>query len=153
MTAKQTVLAILCAGAIGVLVGRFSLPARVITETKIVEKRVTDTHIDKTDRSVTKVTETKSPDGSVTKVTEIRKDVDISRDKHAETDKTEESKKEVVRESARWSLNALGMTSLTSPPASIQYGAQVEYRLFGPFRTGVFGFANGNFGVSLGVQF
>lgn len=143
--------------ALGLAVGRYSLPAKVVTkevvkvEIKEVEKKVTNKHNDKT----VVIVETKKPDGTV--VTEKRivdkSTTDTKTD--TSTDTKSESNKETTKEYAKnqYSIRALVGKDFTNFSAPMVYGAAFDRKFFGPITVGVFGFTNGLGGVSVGLNF
>jgi hypothetical protein len=138
----------------GAAVGRFSLPAKVVTKTETktvvqtveVEKKADTSHI------VTTVTETKAPNGAVTKVTKTEDNVSIvtgtQLSQSASSD--QKSTKEVTYQANRWTLQALTTIDFS---AKRSYGGEVSYRILGPFSVSALGLSNGTLGVGLGVSF
>lgn len=157
MSTKSTLLCICAAGVIGVAVGRFSLPAKVVvkTQTVEVEKRVAVTDRAKQDNSVTTVTTTKKPDGTITTVTETRKDVHTDVVSRSKTDDTKDSRTEktTTYDRGKFTISGLIITSPLSGQAPMAYGLDVSYRVLGPFSVNALGATNGLVGIGLGVSF
>lgn len=143
--------------AVGVAVGRYTLPAKVVTkeivkvEIREVEKKVTNKHTDK----VVVIVETKKPDGTV--VTEKRivdkSVIDTVTDKTKDT--KSESNKETTKEYAKnaYSIRALVGKDFSSAASPLVYGAAFDRKFLGPITVGVFGFTSGLGGVSVGLNF
>jgi len=142
---------------LGVAVGRYSLPAKVVTkevvkvEIREVEKKVTDKHTN----TVTVVVETKKPDGTVVIEKRIVDKSTIETKSDKNTDTKSESNKETTKEYAKnqYSLRAMvgkDLTNLTSP---MVFGAAFDRKFLGPITLGVFGFSSGLGGVSVGLNF
>lgn len=143
--------------AIGVAVGRYTLPAKVVTkeivkvEIREVEKKVTNKHTDK----VIVIVETKKPDGTV--VTEKRivdkSVIDTITDKTKDT--KSESNKETTKEYVKnqYSVRALVAKDFSNATSPLVYGAAFDRKFFGPITVGVFGFTSGLGGVSVGLNF
>ena len=131
MSIKQGILALLVAFLIGAAVGRYSLPAKVVTKT--IVQRV--------DHSTIQRVETKRPDGTDTIVTSVKRDVDL----RSENDKT------VTNDVQRWSL--LGVAGIGLKDRAPAYGAEINYRLLGPVEVGAVGLTSGFVGVSVGIRF
>lgn len=155
---KRQIIAIAAAALIGLALGRYSLPAKVITKTETIEvdKKQSETDSNKQDHSVIIITKTVNPDGTTKTVTEIKKDVENqSETKTSEEDsKDTKTSKEVIYDSGKWSLSALAVTKpLSSLHPAITYGADISYKILGPFQVGVLGLTDGTLGVSFGITF
>lgn len=137
--------------------GRFSTPDHVKIETKIVEveKKTTDTELNKDKHKETTTVEITKPDGTKEKTTKTVEDTktDKTTKSTEETDRTEESSKEVSRGS-KVTLAALGGVSLnltgTSP---ILYGGILTKPVLGPITIGVWGLSNATTGLAVGLTF
>jgi hypothetical protein len=152
--------ALLCiAGALllGGAIGRFTLPAKVVTKTITAEtdKKQSETDRNTQNHTVITTTTTKKPDGSVvTIVTQRNNVVTSSQTKAKETDsKHSETDKTVTYNTSRWFIGALAVSRPFSGTLGIKYGGEASYRLIGPFRVGVLGVSDGTLGASLGIQF
>lgn len=164
MTPYQKILIVIATLLVGVGVGRYSLPAKIVTEveTKIAEKevikwkekRVTEKQNDK---SVV-IIETRLPDGTVRIEKHIldKGTVKIDSNKAGESskDSTTDTKSSTTVEYSKraWHLAALVSPSLTGPVPSLSYGLLVERRILGPFYLGAFGLTNKTVGFSLGME-
>lgn len=134
--------------AVSFAVGRYTVPKSVTTEVKqtVVEKENKNIN-QKVD---TTKTETDKPDGTKTIVTISHVNTtDKSTTKNAE--KTD-SKTVTVSQSNHLIIEGLVGLDVTNSTGLI-YGAQISNNLIGPVRIGIFGFTDGKFGVSLGLQF
>ena len=143
---------------VGVAAGRFSLPAKVITqiETQTIEKIVYKESKDINKDKVVVIEETINPDGSKTKKTTITDKSTITVNKDQTTDTASNSHSETVVDYGKnaFMISALASTSiLTDNQQSIAFGAHVQKRLLGPIYAGMFGFTDKRFGVSLGLTF
>jgi len=158
MSTKHAVISICIAAVIGVAIGRFSLPAKVVTKTETVEvdKKLSQTDSNKQDHKIVTIVETKKPDGTVTKTTTIKDDsTQQSNTKISEQDnKDSKSSKEVTYNTQRWSISALAVDRPANvSSAEIAYGAHVQYRILGPFTVGGMVLTDKTVGVSLGITF
>lgn len=144
MSPKYIVLSCAVCLLAGTGLGRFSLPAKVVTKTIVVDNTRTDTKID--DHSTT--TTTKKPDGTI--ITVIHKDVGTT--KHETEQARTETEKIVTRNTERWTISALAVTRISTKP-QLLYGGQVEYRILGPFKVGALVLQDGTIGASLGFSF
>lgn len=157
--ANKTIIGLVVAALVlGGLIGRFSLPAKIVikTETKESDKKQSDIDSNKQDHTVTTITQTKKPDGSVVTNTTIQNNViTLSQKETQESDiKSSKTDKETTYNTARWSISALAVTNVSlGTKLSPAYGGSVAYRLIGPFSVGVLGISDGIMGVSLGIQF
>lgn len=138
---------------IGAAIGRYSLPAKVITETKIVEKEVEKKKIDKD--KVTIITTTIKPDG--TKVTETKIvdksviTVDIDKNKIIDKETVTTFNNNNFHVSALIGHNFGNNTDLLLNNTFV-YGISVEKRFIGPLYLGVWGMTDKSLGISAGVN-
>lgn len=150
MTTKQTILGLVVSLLAGVAIGRFTLPAKIVTKTQVVEDKTAQQ--DKQDNSVTTVTQTKKPDGTVTTVTQI--DNHIKTDTHSTDNKDTKTDKEVTYNTARWTIAASAeFKPLSGLHPSVTYGGEVLYRVLGPIQVGVTAYTDGTVGGLLGISF
>jgi hypothetical protein len=126
MNIRQSAITIILSLGVGYGVGRYILPAKIITETKEVIKEVEVTKKD----VITTIKEDKRPDGSIHKETII-------------TDRTtidKESKKEfqqlqlIINKKPQWKANLLGGYDFQE--RTPQYGLGIEKRYMGPLFLG-----------------
>jgi hypothetical protein len=150
MTTKISIVGAL---VLGLVLGRYTLPAKVVTKTETIEKLVTQTNTNTEDHSKTTVTQTKKPDGTVVTTTTTSNDIDTKTTQKSKDDKDTETQKTVSYDTSRIGLNALGLTKPFSSTPTMVYGGQIEYRLIGPIKTGIIGLSDGTVGISIGVQF
>lgn len=144
---------------VGLAIGRFSLPAKVITktETKIVEKIVEATHKDIKTDTVVVITETTDKEGVKTKKTVItdktKTEVDI--DKKTNTNTTAKTEKIVQYDKNSLVISALVGTDTFSSGGSSNpiFGGHVQKRLIGPIYMGIWGLSNKTFGASIALTF
>lgn len=157
MTNKHVAVSIGGALLAGVAVGRFTLPAKVVTKEHTVEVTKVVTVTDKTvkDNSHVKTTETKKPDGTVVTVTETDKNVvtDTDTNKRALDDKVQDKEKTVTYDKGKFTLNVITAVNPIQPGQGLMYGGSVTYRFFGPFNVGALGLSNGTMGASFGISF
>lgn len=127
---------------IGLTLGRFSLPSKVVTKTE------TQKETQVSDHSV--ITRVRSPNGVVT--TTIKKDIEATRKSDATSEKI------TTRDTARWLVSGIvgaevGGTFSNFTPL---YGASVQYRILGPIYIGAqaIKLSPGMFaGASVGIAF
>lgn len=136
---------------VGVALGYYALPTRVITETKIVEveKKTEVTERDKHKKTVTK--EVVKPDGSKETTTTTEEDTKTNKKERTSDTTSTEARKEVVYEKGSVNISALAGASSVSGP--IIYGAAVTKRVLGPFTAGAWVLTSPTVGVSLGLTF
>lgn len=141
---KQLLLGLLLL-LIGVAVGRYSLPA------KIMEKTITDTQkdIQKDDHTITTVVSVKQPDGTVTTTTEQKNDVTTTSEQH----KHQDAEKTVTYNTQKVTLSALMTTRPFSGIPMTAYGGVLQYRVLGGITVGVLGVSDGTLGVTIGLAF
>lgn len=160
---------------IGAAVGRFSLPAKVVTKTetktvtqtvtKVVTKTVYQKAVVDDKNKVTTITTTVSPNGTKTTTTTITDKSIIS----SNTDKTAQSNSNTASNSSSdtvstktttyskndWLVSGIAASRipLSSGGSPIEYGAAVNRRILGPIYVGGFGLSGGTYGVSAGLSF
>lgn len=161
---KKITVLLLAAFAIGIIVGKYTIPAKVVvkTEEKIVTKEVIKWKEKKVkneskDKEVV-IIEIKYPDGTVRKEKRIVDKgtlrIDYSKEGSKESTKTEERKTEVSQINSKYDWHVSGMVSPKDfSKDSIEYGLSVERRILGPFYLGIYGTTNRSFGGLLGVSF
>lgn len=141
---------------IGLVLGRYSLPFRKLTETASTDVKQTSQASlkDTDDHTVKTVTVTHKPDGTVTTQTVIRKDVQTETKTVATANDTKHSdtKTEVVYDNRKTTVSGLAVTNLANP-TSLSYGVIIQERILGPVSVGALGTTSGMFGVTLGVTF
>jgi hypothetical protein len=141
---------------VGLALGRYSLPAKVVvkTEVKTVEKVVQDTTKNEKKNTTTVVTETKKPDGTDITTTEIvDKDQIISNtDTTTNTSTDSTSSKTTTYDTGSLSVAGLAGVQFGGGNA-VTYGLHVQKKLLGPVNIGVFGFTDKLFGASIGLRF
>jgi len=144
---------------IGVAVGRYTLPAKIVikTETKTIEKLVEDINKKENSNKVIKIVEKTEKDGTVTKTTEIvdKSTTDTNTKIVKDTDSSSKTEKTTTYAKNDWHFAALAGTGLFDKglSQSVVYGIGVQKRLIGPFYVGAFGFSNKFAGASLGMSF
>lgn len=141
----------------GIGIGRFTLPAKVVTQVKTIEvvKQVLVQDTSKADHSVSTTTETRKADGTVTIVTQRKNDIDtkIDRKVATNTDKTSESTKTTEYDTRRLSLSVITAARPLSPSQGMSYGGSLQYRVLGPITGGILGLSDGTVGISIGLMF
>lgn len=146
MNVKELVIGVVLSLLIGIGIGRYTLPAKIISN-EIDNKNIV-TNVAQTDNSVQVVTKIQKPDGTVITTTKIDKHVDTNTTSK-EKDTTEKHK-EIVYDAPKWSIAALASTDFRG---SVAYGGSASYRIIGPINVGVFGLTSGVAGVSFGISF
>jgi hypothetical protein len=141
---------------LGTAVGRYTLPAKVVTKTEVqtVTKVVKDTNRDKKDNTVTTIVETKKPDGTIVKQTQIvdQNQTITQTNTNSNTNSNSTYTQKDTRDVGQLGVNALvGLRLGTGEPLS--YGLSVQRRLLGPVEIGAFGFTDKLVGFSLGLRF
>lgn len=147
---------IVIVGAAGAFAaGRWTLPEKIKTETKIVEveKKTTEKskNVQKRKKKITK-TIVKS-DGSKEITEEETEDTDTKTDvkKITEKEKDTEKSKEVVNSTSKITISALAGYDFTN--TKVVFGASITRPILGPLTFGIFGLTNLSFGGSIGLTF
>lgn len=154
---KQKLGPVLLALLIGVAMGYFATPTKVVTKTEIkeVEKKVDETQKDTKKNKVYLRTETILPDGTRKIETKIvdKDTIDVSTS--SETDKSTDTttEKTVERTHDGLIIYALGGAKLTDWTSGPEWGAGVQKRVLGPFWLGVYGTNKLAAGVTVGLSF
>lgn len=142
-------------------VGRYTVPAKVKIETKVVEVEKKTTNENKQDKRNTHTetvkTEIKKSDGTdtiTTKTTSDTKSIDdtkviINDQKSTNIDST----KTITSSSSTINLSLLGGASLLHPDQGFLIGGSISTKLIGPSTIGLWGLNNGTAGLSLGLNF
>lgn len=149
---------------LGLAIGRFTLPSKVIEkerivyQDKIIEKKVTTSNTQKKDHKVYTKIEKTLPDGTKTVETKIVNDSSLNNNTNIVSDKTEdksqvsESEKSITR-SQQSTLISLAMKVDLNQTSKLAYGLSVNQRVLGPVYLGAFGFTDKSFGLSVGLAF
>jgi hypothetical protein len=141
----KLILALIACFLLGLGVGYFSLPQKVVTQVEVKEKIVTVTEKVKADNVVTVYREIQRPDGTK----EIRSrtfDKSVSTEAETKDDsKSVSETKTVERKQPDWKVAGLATTT--------GYGASIERRILGPIFLGAFGLSSGMAGISVGLLF
>lgn len=141
---------------VGLAIGRYTLPAKVVVKTEVqtVEKVVQDTKRDDKKNTTTIVTETKKPDGTDIKTTETVDKDQITSNTATNTDITTDSTTSKTTTYNTGSLSVAGLAGVQFGGGNtITYGLHVQKKLLGPIDIGVFGFTDKLFGASIGLRF
>ena len=149
---KNQVILLVVALAVAFAFGRYSVSqtptVSVTADTKSLDKKQTaqDTH------TVTKTTETVAPSGA--KTIDVTTTTDTVT-KVVDTDKQEDKTNSVTTPSkqSKWNVAVIGGIDATNIAKGLTYGASVNKEVIGPVTAGVYGLSNGNFGVSIGLNF
>ena len=141
---KNNVILIIVCIAIGAAVGYYIKPDRVETKIQTVEvvKEVKDTKTNEVKVEVIK------PDGTRTITTHTNTETKTTKDS---TSKTEENRLVENKKSTLHVSLLSGVDSISSP--TLIYGGSISKNVLGPISVGGFGFTNGLFGVSIGLNF
>lgn len=155
MTTKTKVIIVIVSLATAFAVGRYTVPTKVVTETKVVEveKKTVEEDKNQNKQKRTTITVQKKPSGEETTTTTIDESVNTDRQtKVVATDKTaSDTKKEVVSQAGGTTISAMAGLDLRN--ASTIYGAHVNTQIIGPINAGAFGLSNGSCGLTLGLRF
>jgi len=161
MSNKVKVAIVATALIISFAFGRYLTPVKIKTETKTVEVvkvvkvKVKDTTKQKRKESL--ITEITYPDGRKERIVKVIE----NDDEHSKTDTAENSEKdltnttskEVVKNSSRLNVSALGGVDFSKGYAQPVFGAAVTKDIVGPVSIGIWGLSNGTIGASVGVSF
>lgn len=148
MTDHAKVLVVFSLLTIAFITGRESAPVKTVTETKIVtqvvEKESTSKQIDK-NIVVQKITK---PDGTKIETMTDKSTYDSVMQESKKDTSISDVKKEVISGSSSVSTQILAAYQ----SGTITYGLEVSKRVLGPIRVGGFGYKNGMFGISAGLD-
>lgn len=162
-TAK-IIAALIVSFLLGAAVGRYSLPAKIVTTEKtvyqdrVVIKEVEAKHVDKKDNKITIRIETIKPDGTRTIETKIiDKDETIvvdhsSKDSSHDTSVVTQIDKTVTYNTQSWIISA-GLDSNAASFPSYGFGGSIQKRILGPIYIGAFGYSDKSFGTNIGIAF
>lgn len=126
--------------------GRFS--ANSPPNTKVAENTKIDDQINK-DTHKTTVTVTKQePSGEKITTTTTNVDTVVAENKKTDSITTTE-----VTQNKQPSINLSALVGVDIKDFTPVYGASAQKRFLGPITLGLFGLTNGNFGVSVGLEF
>lgn len=162
MTTKYKIIIVVVSLTAAFAAGRYTVPSKVITETKIVEveKKTQDQKQDvaKNVKKRTETTETLKPDGEKTTTIVVTEETvtDKKTDKTTIVDKAkdEESRKEVISNQDKVIVSLLGGAKLINPGINpLVYGLSITKPVLGPIAIGAWGLNNGTFGMSIGLTF
>lgn len=157
------VVAVLLAG--GIIIGRYTLPERVITktETQVVTKEVTKTvEVDKTDYYKNKVlieTTTTKPDGTVIKQRKfVDKSVVLNDDEKNTTDDKSSTTTTTTQTDTTYNTGYKGSVKIVYAKhldnlSEDIYGIEVDKKLIGPLVISGLGLTDKTIGLGLGVNF
>jgi hypothetical protein len=151
----------------GLAIGRFTLPAKVVTKTQIQIQtqevvKVQTQYVQTKDANKDYIrTETKQPDGTIVIKTEIvDKSITHTDDEKVTNDMKSSNTTVTQDKTITFAKNDWHISALASPSgdnkllnSSLAYGAHVERRIIGPFYLGAFGLSNNTMGLSVGVSF
>ena len=167
MSNKKLLAALGVALVEGLALGRFTLPAKVVTkveyktEIKEVIKWKTQYAKQEDKNKDIVIIETKYPDGRVVREKHITDKgvihIDKKEDGSKETDTKTDKKEETVTTYSKNDWHFMGMTSPSAVDkpfgGTLSYGLMIEKRIIGPFYLGGFGLTNGVLGVGVGIGF
>lgn len=157
------VVAVLLAG--GIIIGRYTLPQRIITktETQVVTKEVTKTvEVDKTDYYKNKVlieTTTTKPDGTVIKQRKfVDKSVVLNDDEKNTTDDKSSITTTTTQTDTTYNTGYKGSVKIVYAKhldnlSEDIYGVEVDKKLIGPLVISGLGLTDKTIGLGLGVNF
>lgn len=126
--------------------GRYTVPTKVKTDEKVEKKKDETKNTDKTKHKVTTIT----TDTSGHKIEVITEDDTTKQTNHIVSDTTKEKTKEVSSQGG--TLNVLGLVKRNASTGQLDLGAGVTKDILGPINLGIFGYQNGDLGVSLGLR-
>lgn len=132
MTLKHVIAGMAVSLALGLGLGRYSMPAKVVTKTQIKTVTLRQDH----------TIVVRKPDGTV----EVHRDIVTGVHQDAL------QSKETTRDMPRWQLGIMAGVKpfKTETPA---YGASLDYRLLGPVNAGIWGLTNGMVGARVSLAF
>ena len=154
---KQKFGPFLLALIVGLALGYFATPTKVVTKTEIkeVERKTDDTKTDnKKDKIFIKV-ETILPDGTRKIETKIVDKGTITIDSSSETDRSTDTvtEKTVERSHDALIIYGLGGVKLSDWQSGPEIGLGLQRRMLGPFWLGLYGTNKLSAGVTVGISF
>lgn len=156
MSNRTKIIIAVIALAASFLAGKYTTPAKVVTEIKTVEveKKVEQKDVEKEKHKKTVIV--KNKDGSsTTTITDDSASTDRSKTTDDVAKRTDE-KKEVTRDGALTSISILAGLQVPFDPSTtlsqIKYGIHVHKEILGPITVGAFGFTDRTFGLSMGLN-
>ncbi len=151
---KVQIIGIMFLVVVGYGFGRYAQPAKVVTETKVVEveKKTTETEAERNRHKTTVTHEVTKPDGSQEKTTTTEESTETVKKGSSTSDTATETafrSETTYKDSINLSLLA-GAGSLSGP---IVYGGAATKRIIGPITGGAWALTSGVVGVSIGLSF
>lgn len=161
MSARTKVIIVMALMAVSAAAGRFTVPTKVVIETKTVEiikeVKVKDKDSIKNRHKNTTIVVDTHPDGSSTKTTTISDNTSSEKHETAtstkESDITDTAHKQVESDSSRVSISVLAGVNPFSPQSGITYGGHISSKVLGPITIGLFGLTSGIIGPTVGITF
>ena len=146
MTAKQyEIIAALILTAF--IIGRYSAPEKIVTETKTVTVEVEKKDVEKEANQEKTVTEIKYPSGETVTRTKVRHDT-VSLLKESNSDKVMTDDKKTVENNAGTSFSVMAGVK----DWSLIYGISATKPILGPITLGIWGLSDASFGLQLGLR-
>jgi len=148
---KNTIITSIICTVVGIAIGYYSLPAKIVTETKIQTEMqvVHDTQTIKHDNIVTVVT--KAVDGSTITTT---KDLSVESDQSEEISNENSTAEATSTKSYdKGTLNIGALSTIDLSNGRISYGAYLTKSVLGPFTLGLQVTNSPAFGIMVGLSF
>lgn len=163
MSNLKKILIVLGILLIGVAIGRYTLPAKVVTKIetreviKEVVKEVEKQSKEKKNNKIVLIVETTLPDGTKRKETKIIDKgiltIDLSKDTTTDRETEKETSNTTTVENSNNSNNFHLSVMAATDLNKMKYGLSASSRVLGPITAGFFGFTDASVGVSLGIMF
>lgn len=150
MSPKYKVIIVVVALAGAFAAGRYTLPAKVVTEIKEVVKEVKEKETETNKHKETKRVIVTNPDGTITDTTTIVEDTKKNTDTTTVVDKDKSTNSETTYPTDKVTIQALGGLNFPETPV---YGAAVSKPVIGPIVIGLWGLSNKTVGASIGLTF
>lgn len=161
METKTKVIIATASLATAFAVGRYTVPTKIVTETKVVEVEkkveVVKETKDKDKRKKTKKVIKIAPNGEkiITEVTVEDTKTTKSKDSSVTDEKSKASDSKTTQEKSNspTTISILAGKKITDGLDPILFGAHVSKPVLGPVSIGVWGLSNMTFGLSVGLSF
>ncbi len=132
--------------------GRLSAHTKIKIEKEIVEVEKKSSESDKDSHKKTTIVDIELPDGTKKRTTVVENDTHQETKDSSSVSLAEKDSKEIVKDSGKLNISALGgVSSITSTPLPV-YGLAVSKPVLGPITLGIWGLSNLTVGVSLGLE-
>lgn len=149
METKYKVIVVVVSIATAFAVGRYTVPQKVLTVTRVVEVEKKLIETDKDTTKDTKIVEIVRPDGTKETTTIINENKKVDQTVVDNKDSSSDAETETEKTGSPVTINALAGLDLKS--GATVFGASVSKPVIGPIAIGLWGLTNATVGASIGL--